>query len=332
MQDLNIRLLKSILRSLDSLKASLDKHVETIREQRESTQRETEPQPPVVVQAALELPIEAREYYRSKGRPTQREKVWRWIRNTLEIAAVLVAIFLALLTYRTLQQVKRQADAANTQVGIMQRQLEATDRPWIKIAGAKPIDDLTFSLMRSSKPLVGAQIAIVVTNIGKTVALNVTIHARMTLTEDSDSLNREQSDVCNGVVKTLHAPVLTVFPNDEESLFVYGADGIPTKIDNSRALGLEVPFLKPPNSKLISPKFIGCVTYTYHSSSVAHHSGFRFSLEYGEKIPPSVHLSILETILFKRNTPHWTRYFVVGKSIPQRDLRVEHFFSGFDAD
>jgi hypothetical protein len=333
MSDQYLRLLRSVVKTLDALKASLDKHREAISKQNETTQRQAHPDPQQVIQPVVSLPPAVTAYYEAQEHNRPSTERWERIKRGIEFLAFGAAITLAILTYRTLQQVKRQADAAQSQVGIMQRQLEAADRPWMKIIGAKPTSDLKFSMMQRDS-LVSAMIVVGVKNIGKSVALNVTIHARMTLTEDSDRLSREESDVCSGVIETLPVPVLTVFPDDDtkDSLFVYGVERLPAKIEKPIISVMDAPFLSPPDSKLVSPKFVGCASYTYPSSSVTRHSGFRFALEYGETPPRGKPLDMITAMLFRNNQPHFVRYFVVAKDIPEKELRVERFFAGFDAN
>src|SRR5437867_4003845 len=109
------RLLKAVIKSLDSLQASLNKYVDTIGEQNKTSNRKNEPQPPPAIHATLGLPVEVTEYCKTQSSETRATKVWRWIKNILETAAVITAVLLVILTYRTLRQVKRQADAAQSQ-------------------------------------------------------------------------------------------------------------------------------------------------------------------------------------------------------------------------
>jgi len=188
--------------------------------------------------------------------------------------------------------------------------------------------------MMGENPFVSATIVVVAKNIGKSVALNVTIHGMMTLTEDSQRLDQEESAVCSGVIRTYQAPVVTVFPDDDTGygLFIPGVASLPSKIEKPHISAMDAPLLSPPNSKLISPKFLGCVSYTYPTSSVSHHSGFRFALQYGETIPKGEHVNYPTTMLLENNNPHWVDYCVVGKNIPAKELRGHQLFGGFNAN
>src|SRR5437762_364123 len=99
------RLLRAVIKALDTFRASIHKNTEAIREQNEAANRQNQAQQPPVIHATLRLPVEVDEYCRSQTSETQARKVWRWIKNGLEATAVFAAVGVAIFTYKTLRQV-----------------------------------------------------------------------------------------------------------------------------------------------------------------------------------------------------------------------------------
>jgi len=131
MNDVQIRILKAILRSLDSLKTSLDENNEAIREYTQAAKKESRENAPIEVRSELRLPKAIRGYYEAEQR--ERQSGWRKLVSGLQFIGVATAVILACLTYLTLQKVSSQAEAAHEQARIMRQQLETTDRPWLSI-------------------------------------------------------------------------------------------------------------------------------------------------------------------------------------------------------
>src|SRR5207244_1339138 len=85
------------------------------------------------------------------------------------------------------------------QVGLMQKQLEATDRPWIKIADISLSSPLV--LHGDVGPNVG--IKFVIRNVGHSVARDVQIHALVILhkfSDNSQAVLDRQKDHCETAV------------------------------------------------------------------------------------------------------------------------------------
>jgi hypothetical protein len=111
LDSINTKLLRQLIRLLerienrDPISISVNKQAEAIHEQSESTKNYAQPQPPVLINSTLELPVEAREYYKAQSSETPRNKIWRQVKNTFEIGSVLVAAVLAFLTWRTFTEI-----------------------------------------------------------------------------------------------------------------------------------------------------------------------------------------------------------------------------------
>jgi hypothetical protein len=90
----------------------------------------------------------------------------------------------------------------------------------------------------------GANLVVLTKNVGRSVALGVSIHGRMSFTEDYDVLKREQSLVCSGAIRTLSIPPMTIFPGDDSGngFIVFGAATVPNDAEPDIVSGMEVPY------------------------------------------------------------------------------------------
>jgi hypothetical protein len=95
-------------------------------------------------QVPVSLPVSTIQYCESQARDEPKKKRREAVRLLLEILALGAAVLLAIFTYRSLQETKRYARSAQEQVVIMQRQLEATDRPWMKVVNEILSQDMSF--------------------------------------------------------------------------------------------------------------------------------------------------------------------------------------------
>lgn len=155
------RLIRSIVKAIDRLQASIHKHAEAICEQNESASTPNEPQPPPTIRTELNLPPAVTEYCASEQRERPSNQKWERAKTILECAGVLVAIVLVGLTYKTLGQVKAQ-------VGVMRQQLEVADRPWLGVDFLVRIERVTVS-----KQGIGADLITPVKNYGTRPAIDV---------------------------------------------------------------------------------------------------------------------------------------------------------------
>jgi hypothetical protein len=137
-------LLEEFIKSLDAFKAALDKYAETTAKEQQARSSPKEPQPPQPIKFDVSFPPAVTAYYEAKQHGRAANNKWRWIERGVTLLAFFAAVALAVFTYKTLRQVKRQADSAQAQVGIMRQQLEAADRAWIK-ATLVPSNGVTFT-------------------------------------------------------------------------------------------------------------------------------------------------------------------------------------------
>jgi hypothetical protein len=113
MLERDARLIRSLIKSLDALQASIHQQAEAISEYTESPTHPEEPGPPPTLKADVSLPPAVTSYYDSAQRERQSTNWWHWIERGIAVVALIAAVALAILTYCTLRQIKRQADSAD---------------------------------------------------------------------------------------------------------------------------------------------------------------------------------------------------------------------------
>lgn len=211
MSDAEMRLLvESFIKALDAFKTSLDKHSEAIREYAITTQATKQPEnPPEPPKIIAELPEGITRYYDSEYQERKSTKRWKWVERGLAVAAGTIAAILAVLTNSTLQQVKRQADAAQEQT-----------RPWIKIVdvtiaeSSEQFPALNFQTWpwptpadpsgKNTQKLVAIiSLEITVKNIGKGVARDVFISPILMFEKFNTTkiLANDEQEVCSQTTK-----------------------------------------------------------------------------------------------------------------------------------
>ena len=197
---------------------------------------------------------------------------------------------------------------------VMQRQLEITDRPWIKIVKAYPSQKLHFFDTEiipgeGIKTIIGVRITMLVKNVGHSMALNVAMRGKMTFTIRPDLLAKEQADVCSGTAIALATFPLNIFLGDDsgDRLFIDDPQEVPSRSN----LGSNT------RSRIIaSPVFIGCIVYTIPTTGSIRNSTFMYWLERAPDSPANPKSGLFE----------------LGVTVPEQELRVAPFLAGFDAN
>lgn len=133
-----IEILRSIAQSLHIIQVQLD----SIRVEEQPDPKGTEPRPPVRASVKLQLPVAITEYYEAEQESKSRLKWWRRIKGAAEIIGIAAGVWYAYTTYGMWHTMQKQTQAAIDQVGIMQKQFEAADRPWISLRVARVSADL----------------------------------------------------------------------------------------------------------------------------------------------------------------------------------------------
>lgn len=257
--------LESFIAALEAFKASLDKHIEAIGEHQQATQRGPQPEPQQIVTPEVRLPPAVAAYYEAEQRDRPSAQRWERVKRGIEFLAFAAAVVLAVLTYRTLQQVRRQADSAHEQVAIMRKQLEQSDRAWIKVA-MKINHPITFL----ENGQMSGYFSFTFTNVGKSVATNVRVKADIwldPLRDSPEAVLKLQRALCNAPAP---GAGYTVFP-DNDSWSVVLKRFASTSDINSHAVNSG----PPQYSKSLAPPVIyGCAQYQIPALPGDHETGF----------------------------------------------------------
>lgn len=187
--------LRKYLQSLQRVLASIQKQTETIAKNSES-QKDTgdvrDARPLDVLVSKLTLPVAVDEYCKSHRGEQPRGK-WGWLRLAMEVAGLGALAAYAIVTAWTLSEIKKQAHAAQDQAGFMQRQLEATGRPWLGLNPSVKIERITVS-----KGGMGADLVVPVKNYGVSPATYVGVGVIIGTANDSEGMSqrfRNTSDI-----------------------------------------------------------------------------------------------------------------------------------------
>jgi hypothetical protein len=198
------------------------------------------------------------------------------LRDSLEIIAVLAACAIAYFTFRTLGEVAKQADSAQAQVGLLQKQLEAADRPWvsIKIAPTYPI-----TVSGESQQF---RFSIELKNVGHSVATNVTVKYRVVAPKWGDTVFKEpvnqQKAICgippNSSIRDPDSEPRTLFPGE------VGPGGLSTALSREEMRIGAIPFKDTARIGRIffAPVLVRCVDYTFASAIRHHQTGFIYDI------------------------------------------------------
>ena len=251
-----IRLLSAIAKVM----VLLSKGVQSVRENAKSDDSREKPDP---LQSEIRLPVAITEYYKSE----QEERKCKGFRSGLviciEIVALGTALSLAILTWRTVQEI-------NTQGKIMKDQILADNRPWVSV-DISITDDLEFGT-----PMGSLGLMYLMKNHGRSPAVGVYISSTVYLWRPGGKeIVAEQSRWCE---MARQDPTMnsiggeTLFPDQERSnpiIFSVSKGAI----DNSL-------YLLPSGmlSEWISPFIVGCISYRFTFDNSLHQTPFIFQI------------------------------------------------------
>lgn len=205
--------LGAILSALKALKASIDKHKKAKPIQRETHGTPDETHQQRYFETIVRLPPEITEYYGAERRQQEQKRSWERWKRIVEASAVLIALAVAVLNLCTLRQVIRQADNSETRIRIMQKQLIASERPWLsaRISMSQP---LKFTEKGGSIGITG-----VIKNVGHSPALNVRFNAKVIAdTGGASGLHQRQveyGDIWKNRSAYGGLPGSVIFPGEE---------------------------------------------------------------------------------------------------------------------
>ena len=217
-------------------------------------------------------------------------RIWAYILNPNHSNAITAIATLVICVTGTIytgfsalvwRENRRAADAALGAANTAARQLELTERPWVKIVDVSPQNSIWFTKKRDGMVFPGEntdQVTINydvrVKNVGNLPAMNVMVFPEIFVVkwngdEFAREIRNEQMRFCHTVEnlkldRSASQPI--IFP-DEDRKISQAAPGFFSERDLSTVPPYGGPF--------IVPVFIGCMTYEYQSSK--HY--FRFAYE-----------------------------------------------------
>jgi hypothetical protein len=128
--DFEIKFRRALLDVLRSIQQSIS----TIDKKCNADSNQHEPPAPPDRPTQVQVPPAVADYYEAENRDRPDSTSRDRIRLCVEIVGLAAVIVGGTFAYRTFHEAQRQATAAQAQVDIMQKQLDATIRPWIRIS------------------------------------------------------------------------------------------------------------------------------------------------------------------------------------------------------
>jgi hypothetical protein len=129
-------------RALLDILRSIQKSIHSVDEKYSADYSEQQPPSHRNLEVSVSVPPAIADHYVAENtdRPQKntRDKIRLWV-ECIGLGAVITG---GIFAYRTFCEVQRQAKAAFAQVDIMQKQLDASARPWVALEGTFTINDI----------------------------------------------------------------------------------------------------------------------------------------------------------------------------------------------
>lgn len=197
------------------------------------------------------------------------------------------------------------AYTSHNQWQVMQRQLEATERPWIDPV-ITPDGSIKYTTMGETQ----FSFSVAMRNIGHSVATGVTIKFKIIVPKQDGYFTEpieEQRELC-GIPpksKVKDSEVRVIFP---ESTSV---EGIGDNISDSTIREHQTKI--PIEGVYFAPELVGCVDYNFSTALAHHQTGFIYDIRRIEPAHPSAPF-VLE----------------LGKDLTQDRIRLDRYMFGGD--
>ena len=149
--------LRDIHASNKDLAQAIRANTETYKQEHDPSITDTSP--------PFKLPEAITSYYESEQKDRPGNSIWKRLERIAAVVIFLLSLIAVIFTYRTLEQVTRQANFSQDQIGTMRRQLKMDQRAWIVIKYP------TIQLI-DGKPLT---VPIAMENIAKTTAVRLKV-------------------------------------------------------------------------------------------------------------------------------------------------------------
>jgi hypothetical protein len=266
MSDRDAHLIRSLIESLDLLQASIHSYIDAVLQGGQPL--------PVELRSEIRLPTAIREYYEAEQR--ERQSRWKTVKPWLEVLGVAVAFALAVLTFRTLKEIRQQtpsiqksADAAGSAATTAMNQLNYSERPWIsakiKIVGSVRFDDPTTIAKATT-----VHMLVTLKNVGHSVALRANDWEDVIPIAFGGSwqpaLDRQQM-YCDAARSEVNRWGNPMFPEQED---MHGSTAGPAKT--------VLDAVKLMENGLVSLVLVGCVDYRSTLDNIHHQTRFAYFL------------------------------------------------------
>lgn len=262
------------IESLIELLNAIQKQIESVSGKQQAENEHNQPQEPPFVRLNPQLEQAVAVYYETGKYRNPGTDWWKWANLALAVLSLLALVGYACITYR-------QWTAMNTQIGIMQEQVESTDRPWAKaeitnVAGYEPFSgggaSFKTPLAIDENGQGSLMFSWTVKNVGKSVANHIDFAYRVLAQASVLNPVEEQKRVCAEPKLGQEALFAEDPPLTGTAIGIFQTRGVTrSKLDNSFYLFV-----------------VGCVNYDYGSATGPHQTGFIYAV-YGAKSSPPIY-------------------------------------------
>ncbi len=297
---------------LIELRDSIEKHTQAAEKAANAQQKHAEANEFILAK----ISEQATPARKDKTREPSHSPI-EWIKLAVSIGTLFVVAAYTALTAYQLIQLKVSADAAKSAADTAAKQLEMSERPWIKV---KLVSHGPFTFSSSGYANLGLQFAL--KNVGHSVAAGVTIETRMFPVLGNEVFTKSiehQKEVCAIARERKIDPqglaggALSLFPEDE-SPSPYTVDVAIDKPSIDSTIFRKDRFF--PGSQEIYPIVVGCADYQFTFESGHHQTGFIYEvrqLNPADRFHPML--------------------IIVGRNVDAPKLLVDrYFFGGFWAN
>jgi hypothetical protein len=231
------------------------------------------------------------KYHLAEADGGEERNYREWIRLVLEVFTLVSAVVAVRFTYETLQETRRQveaamaevrsaqvqADAAERQLDLSRRQFEAGVRPWIQIDNEPRKARRGLEFTAEGDLTFGIELKLL--NVGNYVATAVTLHVTTIAHRERPSDDKEpivvQKRICDGVQKATAG--LTIFPGDKDVPLLV-IDEKHTRIPRNQLAARAFLNEKSGQRDSVKPLIIGCVDYVGLDPAIHHQTRFIYEL------------------------------------------------------
>lgn len=256
-----------LLAAIAKLIFLLNKEMKPKHEYSKSDDTKKYPDP---LQSEIRLPVAITKYYESEQQEREGKNFRRCLVIVIEIVALSTAGSLAYLTWRTVEEIKRQGD-------IMKAQIVSDNRPWVSV-----------DLLHPGGFEIGKNFSFdyKITNHGHTPAVGVYINSTSLLWQPGDGTDFAELEQRMCEFGSRNEPYgsgpFVLFPSqeylDSTAFDVFSKAAVGKSLKEGKAF-VEKSFKKGPNEKdfqwvNIYPYITGCVTYRHTFDNSIHRTPF----------------------------------------------------------